>query len=183
MKGWIAQNRVSLILFALLLAGAATAWSLWPREKPAVGVSAPLKVAKEAKGEIKVKWRTKYVYVYPDRVKKKLNLPAPVVDDPDKKVIATGKLDAEDRPYTLSAVLDSQTGESQVYARPDPLPWLGPGKHGAVGVAYGPSNEGLTMKLYGYRDLLQIKALHAGARAELDDHGQRFIGGYLEWRF
>lgn len=183
MKEWIAQNRVSLVLFALLLAGAASAWSLWPRDKPKVGESTPLPAAREVKKEPKVMWRTKYVYVYPDAAKKKLDLPKPVADDPSKKVIATGKLDAEDRPYTLSAVLDAQTGDSQVYARPDPLPWIGPGKHGAVGLAYGLSNGGPTAKAYGYRDLLQIKALRAGARGELDDHGQYFAGGYVEWRF
>lgn len=31
--------------------------------------------------------------------------------------------------------------------------------------------------------LLQIKALHAGARAELDQDGQNYIGAYVEYRF
>ncbi|MEN6540841.1 MAG: hypothetical protein ABFC67_14635 [Mizugakiibacter sp.] len=180
---WIRANRVSLILFAMLLIGAASAWSLWPREKPAVGVSAPLPPAKEAKGEAKVPLQIRTVYVYRDRVKRKLDLPAPVMADPNKQVITTGKLDAEERPYTMTAVLDTQTGESQIYARPDPLPWLAPGKRGAVGIAYGVSDKGPDARLYGYRDLLQVKALHAGARGDLDQHGRWFAGGYVEWRF
>lgn len=112
-----------------------------------------------------------------------MDLPAPVVQDAAKKVVATGKLDAEERPYTMTAVLDVETGDSQVYARPDPLPWIGRGRQGAVGVAYGLANGEPTGKLYGYHDLLRVKALHAGARAEVDQRGEWWAGGYVEYRF
>lgn len=168
--------------FALVAVGA-TGWTFWPRAEAPVGESAPLPPAKEVRTVEKIIERVEYIKVYPPEVKAKLDLPAPIAADPAMKPIATGKLDAEERPYTLTAVLDVSTGESQVYARPDPLPWIGPGRRGAVGIAYGLANGEPTGKLYGYHDLLQVKALHAGARGELDQRGQWWAGGYVEWRF
>lgn len=163
--------------------GTAAAWTFWPRTEPKVGQSVALQPAKEVRAVEKIIERPKVVYVYPPQTKQTLNLPPDVVADPAKKAIATGKLDAEERPYTLTAVLDAETGESQVYARPDPLPWVGPGRRGAVGMAYGLDNGEPTGKIYAQHDLLQVKALHAGARAEIDQHGQYWAGGYIELRF
>ncbi len=168
------------VLVAVILAAG---WTFWPREKPVVGQSAPLPPAKEVRTVEKIIERPKLVYVYPEKIKAKLNLPESVVKDAAKKVLATGKLDAEERPYTLSAVLDTETGDSQVYARPDPLPWIGPGRRGAVGVAYGLKNGHAAGQMYAQHDLLQVKALHAGARGTVDTDGDWFAGGYVEFRF
>jgi hypothetical protein len=168
----------------LLLAGVlAAGWTFWPRETAEVGVATVLPPAVEVRTVEKIVERPRIVYVYPRAAKARLDLPPAVQADPAKAVTATGKLDAEDRPYTLSAVLDVATGESQVYARPDPLPWIGPGRRGGVGAAYGLGGDGPTARLYGWHDLLRLKALHAGARGELDQAGEWFAGGYVEWRF
>lgn len=177
------QKRTAVILIAAGLFAALVAWTFWPHPQPEVGKAAPLPPAREVREVEKVRTEVKVVYVYPDKVKARLDLPAEVAADPARKVIATGKLDAEERPYTLSAVLDTGTGDSQVYARPDPLPWIGPGRRGAVGLAYGVGNNGPTGKLYAQHDLLQVKALHAGTRAEVDQHGGWWAGGYVEYRF
>jgi hypothetical protein len=177
------MNRVSLALAGIIIALLAAAWTFWPREKVQVGVSAPLPPAKEAKGEPKTPIHPKAVNAYPDKVKAKLSLPDAVVKDPAQKLIGTGRLDAEDRAYTLSTTLDTQTGEAQLYARPDPLPWIGPGKRGAVGIAYGAGDVGIRTKAYAYHDLLQAKALHAGVRAEIDQRGGWWGGAYVEYRF
>lgn len=174
-------NRL-IALAAVIVAGLAL-WTFWPRPTPAVNVAAPLPPAKEVRHTERIIERPRIVYVYPDEVKPTLGLIDSVANDPAKKVTATGKLNAEERDYTLSAVLDVQTGESQVFARPDPLPWIGPGRQGAVGVTYGVKNGQPTGRLYARHDLLQVKALHAGAGATLDQDGEWFAGGYLEWRF
>lgn len=171
-----------IALAAVIVAGLAL-WTFWPKEKLEVGVSAPLPPAKEVRTVEKVRTEVKVVYVYPAKVKKSLNLPAPVQQDAAKQVIATGKLHAEDRPYTLSAVLDTQTGQSEVYARPDPLPWIGPGRQGAVGVGYGFKNGQPAGWLHARHDLLQVKALHAGAMGMAFTDGEWVAGGYVEWRF
>ena len=177
------MNRNILDATLLVAACGVVLWSLWPRPTPPIGVSAPLPPAKEVRTVERVRTEVKVVYVYPDKVKEKLNLPPAVVADAAKQVSATGKLHAEERPYTLTAVLDTGTGVSEVYARPDPLPWIGPGKRGAVGIAYGIKDGDTTARLYGSRDLLRIKALHAGVTATLDQDRDYFAGGYVEWRF
>lgn len=175
------MRREWLILAAVVVAAAV--WTFWPRTEPEVGQSVALQPATEVRTVEKIIERVKYVKVYPAKVKAKLDLPAPVVADAEKKVTATGKLKAEGRDYTLAAVLDVATGESEVYARPDPLPWLGPGRRGAIGIAYGLANGEPTGKLYAQHDLLQVKALHAGARAEVDQRGEYWVGATLEYRW
>lgn len=172
-----------IIAATAVVVSALALWTFWPRPNPVVGVAAPLPPAKEVRSVEKIIERPKLVYVYPADVKGKLGLPADQVVDVNKKVTATGKLDAEDRPYTLSAVLDTETGESQIFARPDPLPWIGPGRQGAVGLAYGLKNSQPTGRLYARHDLIQVKALHGGGLATLDQDGEWFAGGYVEWRF
>jgi len=180
---WIKNNLFSLLLMAVIIGLLSAAWTFWPRAKPVVGMSVSLPAAKEVRTVEKVIYRPKLVYVYPDKVKAKLNLPAQITKDQTKKVLTTGKLETNDRPYTLSAVLDTTTGNSEVYARPDPLPWIGPGKMGAIGVSYGLRDGKPMGRAYIYHDLLRVKALHAGARAELDQDGQNYIGAYVEYRF
>ena len=114
----MANNRVSLALSGVILLLLTLAWTFWPRAKPDVGQSVQLPPAKEVRTVEKIVYQVKYVKVYPDKVKAKLDLPAAVAADVKKKVVATGKLDAEDRPYTLSAVLDVESGDAAVYARP-----------------------------------------------------------------
>ncbi len=172
-----------LIPYAILAVVLAVLWTFWPRPVPEVGQSVALPPAKEVRTVEKIIERPKVVYVYPPQTKQALDLPQDVVADPAKKAIATGKLEAEERPYTLTAVLDTETGESQVYARPDPLPWIGPGKRGAVGMAYGLKDGEPTGKIYGYHDLVRVKAIHAGARAEIDQRGEYWAGIYAEYRF
>lgn len=168
---------LALVLMALIAA------TFWPRPKPVVGESVALPPAKEVRTVEKIIERPKVVYVYPQKAKQALNLPQDVVADQAKKAIATGKLDAEEREYSLTAVLDTETGDSQVYARPEPLPWIGAGRRGSVGVAYGLKNGEPAGMLYGQHDLLRIKAMHAGARGQVDTQGDWFAGGYVEIRW
>lgn len=177
-------NLNQLIALAAVIVAALALWTFVDKfNRPEPGVSAPLPPAKEARGVDKVRTEVKVVYVYPDKIKKALDLPAPVQADAAKQVLATGKLKAEARDYTLSAVLDTQTGQGEVYARPDPLPWIGPGQQGAIGLAYGIKNGTPMGRAYARHDLLRVKALHAGALATLDQDGDWFAGGYVEWRF
>ena len=170
------------VILAAVIA-ALVAWTFWPREKPDVGKSAPLPPAKEVRTVEKIIERPRIVYVYPQKTKQALDLPQDVVTDPAKKVITTGKLDADEREYSLSAVLDISTGESQIYAKPLPLPLIGPGKHGGIGIGYGLTNDGPAVKLYGYQELLRIKKLNAGVRAEADQRGEYWAGATLEYRW
>lgn len=175
--------RLKLLLIAAAVLIVLSAYTFWPRHVAETGKFEHLPPAPEVRTVEKIIERPKIVYVYPPESKAKLNLPPAVIQDSAKKLITTGKLQAEERPYTLSAVLDTSTGETEVFARPDPLPWVAPGRRGAVGIAYGAGDSGLSMKIYAYRDMLQVKALHAGVRAEADQRGEWWAGGYVEYRF
>lgn len=161
----------------------AAAWTFWPKDKLEVGVAAALPEAKVVADEPKVITKIEYIKVYPKTAKPKLHLPETVVKDDAKQVTATGTLKAEERDYTISSVIDTNTGESTVYAEPKPLPWIGPGRGGRIGVAYGLKHGEIVGRLYGSHDLLQVKALHAGFMGNVDTDSEWFAGGYIEWRF
>lgn len=175
--------RRTLIELAALLLIVLAAWTFWPRAEAPVGVSAPLPPAKEVRKTEKVAEPVKQVRAYPKAAKAKLNLPPAVVKDDAAKLTTTAKLDAEERPYTLSTVIDAETGESAIYARPDPLPWLAPGKRGAVGISYGMKNGEPAARLYANHEFLRVKALRAGATGTLDQGGDRYAGVFLEFGF
>lgn len=175
--------RERLIVAAGLILAALVAWTFWPRQSPEVGKSEPLPPAKEVRTVEKIIERVKYVKVYPPSVKAKLGLPDAVVAAPEKRVIATGKLDAAERPYTLAAVLDTGTGESEVFAKPLPRPLAGPGEHGGIGLGYGYASGGPQIKVFAYQELLRVSALRAGARAEVDQRGEWWAGATLEYRW
>lgn len=180
---WLRHLVLNPYTVASILLAALLVWNFWTRPVMEVGEAVKLPPAKEVRTVEKIVERVKYVKVYPPEVKAKLNLPPAVVKDDGKKLIATGKLDADEREYSLSAVLDTATGEAEVYARPDPLPWIGPGRRGAVGIAYGLTSGEPTTRAYAYHDLLQVKTVHAGLRAEADQRGEWWAGGYVEYRW
>lgn len=175
LRGWLP--------WALLCAICAAVYTYWPRHVQETGKFEQLPPAKEVRTVEKIVERVKFVKVYPPEVKAKLNLAPALVKDEAQKVIATGKLEAEDRHYTLAAVMDTETGEAVIHSRPDPLPWIAPGKIRAVGIAYGIGQEGQTGKVYGYQELVRLKRIHAGLRVEADQHGEYWAGGYAELRF
>lgn len=168
----------------VLLAGFAL-WTFYDRLKAdlPVNVSVQLPQAKETVKETQKVVEVRYVKVFDDSTKVDLGLPKDVQDNPDKKVLVTGKLNAEERPYTLTATIDTKTGEGAVFARADPLPWIGPGTQGKIGLAYGSKNGQQVGRFYAAHDLVQVKSLHAGLIGTIDTDSEYFAGGYVEWRF
>lgn len=112
-------------------------------------------------------------------VRKRTKLPPALFDGPDTFIMATGALDAERRTYTLSSVLDRRTGETQVHAVADPLPWLARGREYEIAIGYT-MRHGVEVKARA--DLVQIKSLYsyAEARANQDEAD---IAAYIGYRF
>lgn len=175
--------QIKLILALVVGLVVLSVWTFWPRHVAETGKFEHVQPAPEVRTVEKIVERVKYVKVYPPEVKAKLNLPPAVVQDSTEKLTATGKLSAEERDYTLAAVLNTETGDSEIYARPDPLPWIGRGRRGAVGIAYGLKNGQPAAKIYSYQELLRIKNLNAGLRAEADQRGEWWAGATLEYRW
>lgn len=152
---------------------------IWAMPTPSlpVGVSTPLPVAPQAKGV-----PTKEIN--PGKVRVYTRPPVPLPNaKPTEAVTATARLQAEERPYTLSATLDTATGNSRIWARPEPQPWLAINTHGEAGLSYGYKSGLPVFRLSAQQTLLQAKALRFGATGTLDSDGQWFAGVGIEGRW
>lgn len=122
--------------------------------------------------------------------KQQLKLPATVVKDDSKQVISGTRIDAkDDHPKTVTTVIDADTGESTTYVTTEPLPWLAMDTRGGVGLYAGLKNGQQVARLQLRQDVLQIKNVHVGAIASIDQPitgaGQQdyFIGVGAEYRW
>ena len=121
------------------------------------------------------------VIVYKDNAKDKLGLPTAVVAASEQRVLGATQVNPNERPTTVSAVLNTITGEPTFYQRLDPLPWLAFNRKYEVGVSYIPltnTNEGADklIELDGRIQFIQIKALRAGLTGALDTDGGYKLG-------
>jgi hypothetical protein len=122
--------------------------------------------------------------VYKPAAKTKLNLPAAIKADPAAHVTATGKLTARDNSlYSLTAVLDANTGESAIYAERGPLPWLSARQSGQVTVSYGLRGSEPMGRLAWSHAFLSVKALDVGLTATIDQDGAHYAGVGIGWRY
>ena len=119
------------------------------------------------------------VIVYKDRAKNKLGLPTAVLEAPEQRVLGATQVKPNERPTTVSAVLNTTTGETSFYQRLDPLPWMTFNRRHEVGVSYLPFNkDGIDqlIELDGRIEVIQIKALRAGLTGAIDTDGGYKVG-------
>lgn len=166
------------LALAALIAGA-WYWRGITHDDPSV----PAKVAPELRDAPTAKVKTD-VQVFPG-AKVKLSLADGLKNDPAKHVIGATKLDIDDRPRTVTAVIDEATGKTDLYVRADPLPWLAREQRGSIQLAYGYREYGDEpgFRLNAQYDLLQIKALHLGVIGSFDDNGSWFAGVGVAYRW
>lgn len=130
------------------------------------------------------------VYSGGAKTKQKLKLPASVVKDDSKQVISGTRIEEnDDHPKTVTTVIDADTGESTTFVTTEPLPWLAVDTRGGIGLYTGFKNGQQVARLQVRQDVLQIKQLHVGAIASVDQPlsgaGQQdyFIGVGAEYRW
>lgn len=163
------MNRNIIIALALGAALAyGIAWYVRPVSIPA-GITVPAIPAAEVKDEPKVDVVVKSpIKAYKPGVKGSLKLPDSVVSDEAKHVVASSRTAADERPHTITTVVDSATGEVTTHDRTDPLPWVAVNTKSEIGVFYGLKNGEQALRIEGRQELLQIKALHAGVIGTVD---------------
>src|SRR3990167_2366386 len=125
-----------LMIGACFAALAAVAgWLYWDRPSEKVGEVVIATPAKEVAlvPVIDVPVRSVKVYKGGATVKKKLNLPATVVEDKREEVLASSKIAAGEHSKTVTTVLYSETGRSETFVWSDPLPWLAYESRGEIG--------------------------------------------------
>lgn len=161
-------NEIAVI--AACAAGLYWAW-LWFNEAEVapVGVAVEARSASEVRKEETVAVAiVKPVRAYRPAVKRSLNLPEAVAGDKNQHVIASSQTAADERPHTVSTVINQQTGEVQTFDRADPLPWLAVNTKSELGVFVGMKSGEQAIRIEGRQELLQVKALHFGAIASTD---------------
>lgn len=165
----------------LLVAAAICVWMQYRPSLPSV-LAPP---SKEVKGEKPLERECEKTIVYRDRVKKELGLPDTVKRDPDKQVTASTQVPGSEHPHTVTSVFDFDTGQTDLYVRRDPLPWLAFNRRGALGLAYGikDDTDGFVTRGYGRLDLMQVKRLHLGLLGDVDSVGDWYGGGFVEYRW
>lgn len=157
---------ISVLLSAAILIGLVL---MFPGHQPAPDTKIATE-SNEVKNTTKVDVPAKKpvnVYSGGSTLKKKLDLPADVVQNDAQHILASSKVDG-DRPHTITTIINTDTGESQTFDRLDPLPWLASDRHGRLGMYVLVKNGTPTVSLQAQRGLFSIKAVHVGLVAGLD---------------
>jgi hypothetical protein len=172
---------VVMVLGIALFAASYVAWLIFAPTDP-VGQVVIATPAKEVRAiprvDTVIKSGKVAVYKGGKPLKKKLNLPQPIVDDPKQEVLASSVIPAGEHPHTVTTTINTDTGASETYVRTDELPWLGYENRGEVGIFYGVKSGERVVRLQARQDFVQVKALHMGVIASIDSGLNRstFIG-------
>ena len=177
----IASHSIALVLGGAIIAGAC-AYSSLKKSIPSLP-SAPskdlAKVDKETLNCIPV-------IVYKERAKDKLGLPTAVVAASEQRVLGATQVNPNERPTTVSAVLNTTSGDTTFYQRLDPLPWFALETRRELGLAYGFKKDdagGAVARLFGKVDLVQIKMIRAGLLGNVDSDGDWYAGAGVSLRW
>lgn len=160
-------------------------WYFWPAT-PEPGTSAPLPITVaevKAGPKVDITHKVKRIKASPAKIKRELGLSAPIQADDTQQVIATGKLTTEDRPYSLSAVLDTETGDTVIHAKADPLPWLARANQSEIAVGYVLKDSGQSWRLQARQDFIRSKRAYLYGQAYVDTDTERAIGLFGGVRF
>lgn len=182
-------NRIKFLWVPVLLIGSLMYGIAWYNRSPDMPTGAVIdakparEVAKEKTVALVV---TAPIQVYKPAVKRKLKLPSAVIADTNTYVVAASKVKADERPHTITTTLNKETGVFNTYDRVDPLPWVAVNTRTELGVYAGLKNTEPAIRLEAKQTVLQIKAVHVGAVANLDVMGSgvdSFVGVGVWGRF
>ena len=166
------MTRILLPAFIVLgvLAAIGTGLYFYFKPQPApVGMHLPAAPSPQVSSETTVPVVvTAPIKVYRSEVKRKLKLPDPVQANPAQHVVASSRTVPDERPHTVTTVLDTSTGEFTTLVRAEPLPWIGVSTKTEIGAFYGVKNGQPAWRIQAQQELLRVKALHVGAVASAD---------------
>ena len=153
----------------LLTLGVIAFYYLKP-EPEVVGTTTEAKQAPELKKAETLPMHIELIKVFKPEVKAKLKnkLPQSVVNDPGKRVVASSKVGGDDKPHTVTTLLDQSTGQFTTYDHIEPLPWLAVKTYTHIGAYYGLKNGEQAVRIQAQQEMLQIKTLHIEAVASID---------------
>ena len=171
----------AVVLAALIV----SAWYLTiPKSQP-TGATVVAKEDKRVEGTPTVSIPTPHgVRVLIPAAKQQLNLPADQQNDSTHQVTAAAILPAQEAPESAIAVLDVDTGRTEILAQKLEPPLIASEQRGQIWAGYGFKNGGIKVGRLSYReDLVQIRSVHLGVNATLDTDGSYFVGGGVAYRW
>ena len=175
----------------LILLVAAGSYGYWAVTRPPVDTSVAVEAPIAAPIK-KVKKRTvavKSVQVFSPEAKLKLSLPPAVIADETKQVTGAATVPPSERRVTVTSVLDTGTGETTIFTKPEPLPWFAVESRGEARIDMGykwvkniPAQV-LVGRLSVRHDFVQVKGFHAGVNVAIDSDGALFAGAGIGYRW
>lgn len=171
----IRDFRLCAIAFicGLLVAGGICAWMKYSPSLPSALATPAKELAKEETQTLK----DKPIAVHRAKVKDKLGLPESVKKDATKHVVNSTQVEASERPTTVTAVYDDQTGVVDLFKRQDRLPWLAFYRRYEIGLSWLPLTDkggSAVMSIDGRIELLQAKALRFGVTGTMSEQAGDF---------
>lgn len=157
-----------IVIVALVALGVVLYFHFKPEPAP-TGVHLPAKDAPQVAREVRVEVPIAApIKVYRPEVKRKLKLPDAIQQNASQHVIASSRTVGDERPHTITTVIDANTGETTTLDRVEPLPWLAVSTKTEIGAFYGVKNGAPAFRIQAQQELLRVKALHLGAVASAD---------------
>lgn len=123
--------------------------------------------------------RPKTVKAYANSVKDVLGLQM----DDNIAVLDSSKLPESDHSQTVTAVLNTETGETRMLVTTDPYPWLTAENAREVRLSYGFKSGARVARMSFSDDLVQVKAFHLGVTAAIDSDSSWFVGAGVAYRW
>jgi hypothetical protein len=122
--------------------------------------SAPIAPAKVATCTVEA-------YTAPAKVREHL-LPKPIADSPKQAIVASSRIEPDDHPETVTATIDTDTGQAVQSVVREPLPWLAAETKREASVDLLEKTSGPVIRIQARQDLFQVKALHFHVAAYAD---------------
>lgn len=167
------MRRYLWIITPLILIGAAlavyTVWRADHAQKPVniTLVGAIEKVTKIKTVRVEVPGGVKTIDK-PEAIKA-LSLPAAVSDDKNKLILQAGEVTPYEGKTQVTAVMDSQTGETQIYQAQMPVPFVGFPNTKEIGIRYGTNGA---FEGYGRWTLIRLGKIHGAVVLSADTRGE-----------
>lgn len=168
---------IGLLAVLTLLAMLSSVWFWYQGQKPAV-TPGHYAQAPEVKEVIKIKrvevpGPERIVTVEKEVVVERLSLPAWVRDNPAEQTIATAQIEPYRGTTSAVAILNTETGKSQIIAKQDPLSLLAFVNEREIGIRGGINLKGEPeTTLYGRYDFIRVGRVHVGVYGEAGSTGQ-----------
>jgi len=173
------MNRTEIIVTIVAVLAVTSAVVAWYRgEHPPVASKTEYVKIPEIQTVTKIKRITvpveKVVTLEKPVVVEKLKLSETIAKDDAKQVISTGEVASYEGKTNVVAILDTKTGESQIIAKQEPLPFIDFVNKREVGLRYGygsASKLSMEADIYGRWDFLRVGNVHLGVYGEVNTNG------------